>query len=94
MILCITAHAVFEKGLIQTSHSVYILPVRLQPLIDSTLTLHPAAKYFGVKAVKVGCRENSYEADVDQIRKSITSNTILIIASAPQFPHGNALPSS
>eukprot|EP00026_Physarum_polycephalum_P006604 Phypoly_transcript_06653.p1 GENE.Phypoly_transcript_06653~~Phypoly_transcript_06653.p1 ORF type:complete len:531 (+),score=55.01 Phypoly_transcript_06653:139-1731(+) len=60
MILCVTAHAVFEK----------------------------AAKYFGVKTVRVGFIKDTYEMDVQEVERSITKNTVLIVASAPQFPHG------
>lgn len=46
-----------------------------------------AGHYFGVKMVKVGMR-GDLGMDVEQARRAITPNTVLIIASAPQFPHG------
>jgi len=55
------------------------------------MTGHPAfekaAEYFGVKAVHIPVRAD-YRADVDAARKAITANTILMIGSAPAYPHG------
>jgi sphinganine-1-phosphate aldolase len=99
MILCVTAHAVFEKGSPLTyicthtpahTHTHTNTPTHTH---THTLKLTPsAAKYFGVKPVRVGFRLDTYEADVNQIRKNINRNTVVIIASAPQFPHGNPTP--
>jgi len=40
-----------------------------------------------VKCITVGVRQ-SFGADVEEMAKRITKNTILLVASAPQFPHG------
>jgi glutamate/tyrosine decarboxylase-like PLP-dependent enzyme len=52
---------------------------------------HPAfekaAEYFGVKAVRTQLGPES-RAEVESVRKAITPNTILIIGSAPAYPHG------
>jgi len=54
-------------------------------------TAHPAfdkaAHYFGVKAVKVPVDENQ-KMDLSAVKKAMTPNTILIVGSAPQYPHG------
>lgn len=54
-------------------------------------TAHPAfdkaAHYFGLNAVRVPVRDD-FRADVDAIRQAITANTVLIVGSAPQYPHG------
>jgi glutamate/tyrosine decarboxylase-like PLP-dependent enzyme len=52
---------------------------------------HPAfdkaAHYFGIKLVKVPVGKD-YRADVRAMRKALTRNTIVLIGSAPSFPHG------
>jgi len=46
-----------------------------------------AAGYFGVKIVHVPM-DKSMRADVEAVRRAINKNTIAIVGSAPQFPHG------
>jgi len=62
-----------------------------QPEMILPITGHPAfekaADYFGVKAVRIPVRAD-YRADVDAARKAVTANTILMIGSAPAYPHG------
>jgi glutamate/tyrosine decarboxylase-like PLP-dependent enzyme len=54
-------------------------------------TAHPAfdkaAHYFGVRAVRVPVRED-FRADVQAMRAALSANTILLVGSAPSFPHG------
>ncbi len=62
-----------------------------QPEMILPITGHPAfekaAEYFGVKAVHIPVRAD-YRADVESARKALTANTILMIGSAPAYPHG------
>jgi glutamate/tyrosine decarboxylase-like PLP-dependent enzyme len=46
-----------------------------------------AAHYFGIKMVKVPV-DAQYKADVRAARKAINRNTIVVVGSAPGFPHG------
>jgi sphinganine-1-phosphate aldolase len=54
-------------------------------------TIHPAfdkaAHYFGVKLRKAATDEHQ-RADVDDFKSKIGRNTIGVVASAPQYPHG------
>ena len=54
-------------------------------------TVHPAfekaAHYFGVKAIHIPVNEQ-YEVDVEKMKAAITPNTILLVGSAPNYPHG------
>ena len=54
-------------------------------------TAHPAfekaAHYFGVRPVHVPVGEN-FRAQVDLMEAAITSNTILMVGSAPSYPQG------
>ncbi|GAB4839743.1 Dihydrosphingosine phosphate lyase [Ancistrocladus abbreviatus] len=46
-----------------------------------------AAQYFNIKLRRVPVNKE-FKADINVIRRSITGNTILIVGSAPGFPHG------
>ncbi|RJQ10851.1 MAG: aspartate aminotransferase family protein [Bacillota bacterium] len=52
---------------------------------------HPAllkaAHYFGVKPVRVPVRAD-FRADVEAMARAITPDTILLVGSAPSYPHG------
>ncbi|MBI2605395.1 MAG: aspartate aminotransferase family protein [Deltaproteobacteria bacterium] len=62
-----------------------------QPEAILPMTVHPAFEkamhYFDVKPVHVAVRED-FRVDVEAAKKAITKNTILIVGSAPQYPHG------
>jgi glutamate/tyrosine decarboxylase-like PLP-dependent enzyme len=62
-----------------------------QPEMIAPITVHPAfdkaAHYFGVKLIKVGV-DSEQRADVGQFRAGMNTNTILLVGSAPQYPHG------
>ena len=58
-----------------------IVPISGHPAFEK------ASEYFGVKAVRTSLRPDS-RADVESVRKAVTPNTILIIGSAPAYPHG------
>ncbi|HVM96398.1 MAG TPA: aminotransferase class V-fold PLP-dependent enzyme, partial [Candidatus Acidoferrales bacterium] len=45
------------------------------------------ADYFGVRSVRVPVRSD-YRADVTAMASAITPNTVLLAASAPQYPQG------
>lgn len=46
-----------------------------------------AAQYFGIKRVEIPVDEN-FRADVRAAKKAISRNTIVMVGSAPSFPHG------
>ncbi|MDW8317590.1 MAG: aspartate aminotransferase family protein [Anaerolineae bacterium] len=62
-----------------------------QPEMVLPRTAHPAfdkaAHYFGVKAVHTPVRED-FRADPAAVRRAVTPNTVLIVGSAPSYPHG------
>ncbi|MBW2252872.1 MAG: aspartate aminotransferase family protein, partial [Deltaproteobacteria bacterium] len=45
------------------------------------------AKYFGVKMISTPLLKN-YQVDLNILKKKINKNTIMIVASAPSYPHG------
>jgi len=62
-----------------------------RPEMVAPTSAHPAfdkaAHYFGIKMVRVPVGPD-YRADVAATRKALTRNTIVVIGSAPSFPHG------
>ncbi len=58
-----------------------IVPVTAHAAFDK------ASQYFNVKTVHIPIDAN-FRADVNAARKAINRNTIVIVGSAPSFPHG------
>lgn len=67
-----------ERGITEPE---MILPITAHTAFDK------AAQYFGIKQVKIPLGAD-YAVDVNKVRKAINNNTIVIIGSAPGFPHG------
>jgi len=59
-----------------------VVPVSAHAAFDK------AAHYFGITILHAPVDEKSRKVDVKAVRRMITSNTILIVGSAPSFPHG------
>jgi glutamate/tyrosine decarboxylase-like PLP-dependent enzyme len=49
---------------------------------------HKAAHYLDVKVVPTTVDPVSFRADVEQVRRAITPNTIMLVGSAPSYAHG------
>ncbi len=58
-----------------------IVPISAHAAFDK------AAQYFKIKLIRIPV-DKEFKADVDAARKAITDNTIVMIGSAPSFPHG------
>ena len=62
-----------------------------QPEVVLPSTAHPAfdkaAHYFGLKLVRVPVG-GDLRADVDAMRRAVTVDTVLVVGSAPSYPHG------
>lgn len=57
-------------------------------LCDSAHTaFDKASHYFGIKQIRIPMKDD-YSVDVDAVRRAINRNTIVIVGSAPTFPHG------
>jgi sphinganine-1-phosphate aldolase len=67
-----------KKGITQPE---MIVPVTAHAAFDK------ASQYFNIKMVRVPIDSN-FRAEVDAVRKAITPNTVVIVGSAPSFPHG------
>ncbi len=66
-------------------------PKITQPEMVLPSTAHPAfdkaAHYFDVKAVRVPVGSD-FRADVEAMRRAINLDTVLVVGSAPSYPHG------
>ncbi|MGB7872836.1 MAG: aminotransferase class V-fold PLP-dependent enzyme [Anaerolineales bacterium] len=58
-----------------------VVPVTAHAAFDK------ASQYFNIKMVHIPVDEN-FRADVSAARKAITRNTVVVVGSAPAFPHG------
>jgi glutamate/tyrosine decarboxylase-like PLP-dependent enzyme len=58
-----------------------VIPVTAHAAFDK------AGEYFNIKVKRVPI-DNNYQANVNAIRKAANGNTICIVGSAPNFPHG------
>jgi len=58
-------------------------------IIPSTahVAFEKAAQYFNIKAIRIPV-DHHFRADVEKTRTAVTKNTIVIVGSAPSFPHG------
>lgn len=67
-----------KKGI---THPEMIVPVTAHAAFDK------AAQYFNIKIVRIPVDHN-YRADWTAVPHAITKNSIVIVGSAPSFPHG------
>jgi sphinganine-1-phosphate aldolase len=65
----------------EVTHPEMLVPITVHPAFEK------AAHYFDVKAVHVPIGDD-YRADIHAARSLINDNTILVVGSAPQYPHG------
>ncbi|PVI06832.1 sphingosine-1-phosphate lyase-like protein [Periconia macrospinosa] len=47
-----------------------------------------AGEYFKIKIHLVACKAPSYKAQISSIARLVNPNTVLLVGSAPNFPHG------
>ncbi|PGG98280.1 hypothetical protein AJ79_08917 [Helicocarpus griseus UAMH5409] len=47
-----------------------------------------ACQYFGIKLHTVPCPAPNYQVHIPSVRRLINPNTVLLVGSAPNFPHG------
>lgn len=61
------------------------------PTVVLPVTAHPAfekaARYFGLRSIRTPVGAD-YRADVSAMRAAITDDTVLVVGSAPPWPHG------
>jgi len=67
-----------RKGI---THPEMVLPVTAHAAFDK------AAQYFRIKPVRIPV-DRLFKADLAAARRAITRNTVVVVGSAPSFPHG------
>lgn len=64
---------------------------RIQPEMVIPLSAHPAfdkaGHYFGIKVIHAPLN-NDYQVDINKLKPLVNSNTVMIVGSAPSYPHG------
>lgn len=65
----------------QITEPEMIIPESAHPALDK------AAHYLGIKTVRIPLAAD-YRVDLEAVRQSINANTILLVGSAPTYPHG------
>ncbi|GHO97108.1 aspartate aminotransferase family protein [Reticulibacter mediterranei] len=83
--IMLAVKAVRDSARVQRPHSTspeIVLPQTAHP------AFHKAAHYLGLKTVVTGFDPQSFRADPAAIERAITPNTIMIVASAPNYSHG------
>ncbi|KAK6459600.1 dihydrosphingosine-1-phosphate lyase [Scheffersomyces xylosifermentans] len=68
-----------HKGI---SHFEVIAPVTVHAGIEK------ACYYFGMTLHKVDLDPKTYQVDINKVKRLINSNTVLLVGSAPNYPHG------
>ncbi|NQT62753.1 MAG: aspartate aminotransferase family protein [Candidatus Marinimicrobia bacterium] len=65
------------------------LPFKPEMIVPESIHVawSKAAKYFGVK-IKYAPLKSDFRVDVDAVRKMINHRTIMLVGSAPSYPHG------
>lgn len=59
-----------------------IAPVTVHAGIDK------ACDYFGIRLHKVALNPKTFQVDIKKVRRLINCNTVLLVGSAPNYPHG------
>lgn len=81
LMACLAARqkAYFERGVTE--------PEMILPNTAHT-AFRKACDYFKIKMHLVPCPEPSYRVHIPSVSRLINSNTVLLVGSAPNFPHG------
>ncbi|KAK0635009.1 pyridoxal phosphate-dependent transferase [Bombardia bombarda] len=73
-------------------HKAYVERGVTEPEMILPETAHVAFRkagdYFKIKVHLVACPAPAYQVDVRRVSRLVNSNTVLLVGSAPNFPHG------
>jgi len=69
----------YDKGI---RYPEMVIPVTAHAAFDK------AGDYFGIRVKHVPIDPNTCEVDLKAMRKAISSNTCMLVASCPNYPHG------
>jgi len=78
ILMAVKAHKEFYSHI---EHPEVIVPVTAHAAFDK------AGNYFGVKMVHIPMDKDG-KVDIGAVRRAITKNTIMLVGSAPNYPHG------
>ncbi|MDD5448139.1 MAG: aminotransferase class V-fold PLP-dependent enzyme [Actinomycetota bacterium] len=81
IMLAMKAYRDWARDKKKITHPEMVVPTTAHAAFDK------AAHCFGIKVIHVPVG-NDYRADVEVMARAVNRNTIVIVGSAPQFPHG------
>lgn len=81
LMACLSAR---QKGYVERgiTEPEMIVPVTAHAAFDK------ACQYFGIKLRTVPCPAPNYTVHIPSVRRLINPNTVVLVGSAPNFPHG------
>eukprot|EP01087_Luapelamoeba_hula_P024134 TRINITY_DN907_c0_g1_i1.p1 TRINITY_DN907_c0_g1~~TRINITY_DN907_c0_g1_i1.p1 ORF type:complete len:576 (-),score=82.68 TRINITY_DN907_c0_g1_i1:103-1740(-) len=82
ILMAVKAYRDYAKEVRGITEPELVVPVTAHCAFDK------ACYYYNIKIIHVPVDEKSRKVNVHAMRRAITSNTIALVASAPQFPHG------
>lgn len=82
IIMCVRAHVEWGRGMKGISEPHMVLPTTAHPAFDK------AAQAFGVRITRLPLHHRSHQADVRKLSGALTPSTVLVVGSAPGYPHG------
>eukprot|EP01094_Clydonella_sp_ATCC50884_P026196 TRINITY_DN710_c0_g1_i1.p1 TRINITY_DN710_c0_g1~~TRINITY_DN710_c0_g1_i1.p1 ORF type:complete len:543 (+),score=218.16 TRINITY_DN710_c0_g1_i1:197-1630(+) len=81
ILMAVKAHRDFYRRTKGITRPELIMPNSAHAAFDK------ACHYFGIKMVKINCAAD-HRADVRAMENAVTPNTIMLVGSAPSYPHG------
>eukprot|EP01040_Poterioochromonas_malhamensis_P012895 gene12895-14130_t len=82
IILAIKAHRDYYRSVYNVTEPEMIAGVSAHAAVDK------ACDMLGIKLIKVDLDSKTFRVNLQSVRKAIGPNTIMMYASAPQYPHG------
>ncbi|AOA65023.1 Dihydrosphingosine phosphate lyase [Komagataella phaffii CBS 7435] len=81
LLACLAAkmYALHERGITEPE---MIAPITIHAAV------YKASYYFGIKLHEIPVDSETYKVNLAQVKKHINRNTVLLLGSAPNFPHG------
>lgn len=73
-------------------YAIKVKGITGKPEIVAPVTAHAAfekgSNMLGCKIIQIPVDKKTFKADMSAMKRAITSNTCMLVGSAPQFPHG------
>ncbi|MCB9232675.1 MAG: aspartate aminotransferase family protein [Bacteroidia bacterium] len=81
ILLAVKTAREWGKKKMKIAHPEILIPETAHP------AFYKAGYYFGVKVTKIPVRED-FRVDMEAMKAAVSENTVLLVGSAPSYPHG------